>query len=79
MIVDGKMVSVGSTNFDDRSFKMNDEANLNIYDTDFAKQQISVFQQDLKKSRRITLAQWQNRPLSEKAIERAAAWLGPLL
>ncbi|MDB5842043.1 MAG: cls [Herminiimonas sp.] len=79
MIVDGKMVSVGSTNFDDRSFKMNDEANLNIYDADFAEQQISVFQQDLKKSRRITYAQWQNRPLSEKAIEHAAAMLGPLL
>ncbi len=32
MIVDEFMVSVGSTNFDDRSFRLNDEANLNIYD-----------------------------------------------
>jgi cardiolipin synthase len=79
MIVDGLLVSVGSTNFDDRSFRLNDEANLNIYDADFAQQQIEIFRQDLAKSRRITLAQWQNRPLSEKAWERAAAWLGPLL
>ncbi len=34
MIVDEFMVSVGSTNFDDRSFRLNDEANLNIYDRD---------------------------------------------
>jgi phosphatidylserine/phosphatidylglycerophosphate/cardiolipin synthase-like enzyme len=36
MIVDGLMTSVGSTNFDMRSFRLNDEANLNIYDTAFA-------------------------------------------
>jgi cardiolipin synthase len=79
MVVDGVMVSVGSTNFDDRSFRLNDEANLNIYDEDFARQQIDVFEQDLKKSRRITLEQWRNRPLREKALEHAAALLGPLL
>lgn len=79
MIVDGLLVSVGSTNFDDRSFRLNDEANLNIYDAEFAHRQIEVFQQDMKKSRRITLAQWQNRPLSEKMREQAAALLGPLL
>jgi cardiolipin synthase len=79
MIVDGLLVSVGSTNFDDRSFSMNDEANLNIYDADFARRQSDIFEQDLAKSRRITWAQWQQRPLTEKLWEHAAAWLGPLL
>ena len=79
MIVDGLLVSVGSTNFDDRSFQMNDEANLNIYDADFARQQIAVFEQDLKKARRITYEQWLDRPLKEKAWEKVASWLGPLL
>jgi cardiolipin synthase len=79
MIVDGLLVSVGSTNFDDRSFQMNDEANLNIYDADFARQQIAIFEQDLKKTRRITYEQWKNRPLKEKAWEKVASWLGPLL
>jgi cardiolipin synthase A/B len=37
MIVDGLLVSVGSTNFDSRSFALNDEANLNILDRDFAR------------------------------------------
>ncbi|WP_249222768.1 phospholipase D-like domain-containing protein [Noviherbaspirillum sp. L7-7A] len=79
MIVDGLLVSVGSTNFDDRSFQMNDEANLNIYDAGFARQQIAIFEQDLKKARRITYEQWLDRPLKEKAWEKVASWLGPLL
>ena len=37
LIVDGLLVSVGSTNFDNRSFRLNDEANLNIYDREFAR------------------------------------------
>ena len=79
MIVDGLLVSVGSTNFDDRSFQMNDEANLNIYDARFARQQTAIFEQDLKKARRITYEQWLDRPLKEKAWEKVASWLGPLL
>jgi cardiolipin synthase A/B len=79
MIVDGMLVSVGSTNFDDRSFQMNDEANLNIYDADFARAQTAIFEADLKKAHRITYEQWENRPLKEKAWEQVASWLGPLL
>ncbi len=79
MIVDALLVSVGSTNFDDRSFQMNDEAKLNIYDASFARQQIAIFEQDLKKARRITYEQWLDRPLKEKAWEKVASWLGPLL
>ena len=47
MIVDQLMVSVGSTNFDNRSFRLNDEANLNVYDAAFAARQTGVFEQDL--------------------------------
>ncbi len=79
MIVDGMLVSVGSTNFDVRSFRLNDEANLNIYDAKFAAAQIEVFEADLKRSKRVTLEAWQNRPWHEKVMERAAALLGPQL
>ena len=79
MIVDGLMVSVGSTNFDDRSFRMNDEANLNIYNAVFAEAQIAVFNDDLKHARRISYAQWKQRPFSEKVHEYFASFLGPLL
>jgi cardiolipin synthase len=75
MVVDDLWVSVGSTNFDNRSFRLNDEANLNIYDREFAQRQTAVFNEDLKKSRRITLEQWQNRPWQEKLLEHTSALL----
>ena len=71
LIVDDLWVSVGSTNFDSRSFNVNDEANLNVYDAEFAQRQSAVFEQDLKQSRRISLEEWENRPWQEKLIERA--------
>ena len=68
LIVDRLLVSVGSTNFDPRSFRLNDEANLNVYDTAFATKQEAVFEQDLAKSRRVTLGEWQSRPWHEKLM-----------
>jgi cardiolipin synthase len=76
MIVDSLLVSVGSTNFDNRSFQLNDEANLNVYDAGFAERQIGIFQDDLARSRRVSLQEWKNRPRSEKAWEHAASLLG---
>jgi cardiolipin synthase A/B len=79
MIVDGLLVSVGSTNFDVRSFRLNDEANLNVYDPKFAARQVEVFERDLALTHRITFEEWQARPWHEKLLERTAALLGPQL
>jgi cardiolipin synthase len=79
MIVDEYMVSTGSTNFDDRSFRLNDEANLNLYDAAFAAEQVRIFAADLASSRRITLAQWRERPLTDKLLEQLASLLGSQL
>jgi len=79
LVVDGLWTSVGSTNFDTRSFRLNDEANLNIYDREFAQRQRADFERDLARSRRITYDEWANRPWHEKAWERVASWLGPQL
>ncbi|TFW09583.1 cardiolipin synthase [Oxalobacteraceae bacterium OM1] len=79
MVVDGYLSSTGSTNFDNRSFRLNDEANLNIYDRDFAAQLTQVFEADLKRARRITLEAWRNRPWTERAIEEASSLLGKQL
>jgi len=78
-IVDEFMVSTGSTNFDDRSFRLNDEANLNIYDAAFAAEQVKIFDADLAKSRRIDLATWQARPLYDKLLEHLASLFGSQL
>ena len=77
LVVDGLVASVGSTNFDERSFRLNDEASLNVYDAAFAAHQVEVFERDLKSSRRISIAEWRDRPLVEKVWEHAAALLGP--
>ncbi|MBV7453853.1 cardiolipin synthase B [Acidovorax sp. sif1233] len=75
MIVDQLLVSVGSTNFDNRSFRLNDEANLNVYDTAFARRQTAVFEDDIRRSRRVTYEAWRDRPLREKAHEKLTGWL----
>lgn len=75
MVVDEVWTSVGSTNFDNRSFRLNDEANLNVLDPDFAAAQARVFEEDKARSRRITLEEWRRRPWRERAMERAAGLL----
>jgi cardiolipin synthase len=73
LIVDGVWSSVGSTNFDARSFRLNDEANLNVYDEQFAQLQTEAFDADVAKARRISYEEWEARPWHEKLKERAAA------
>ena len=75
MVVDGVFSSVGSTNFDNRSFRLNDEANLNVLNPEFGATQQRVFGQDWAKSRRITLAEWQARPWQERLMEQLATLL----
>jgi cardiolipin synthase len=73
LIVDSQLVSVGSTNFDNRSFRLNDEANLNVYDPQFAAEIERVFEQDLGRSRLVTYVAWARRPWQEKAVEKFSA------
>jgi cardiolipin synthase len=79
MTVDGVWVTVGSTNFDTRSFSTNDEANLNVYDRGFAAEEERIFERDLGRSRRITLEEWEARPLREKLWDYAAGLLSSQL
>jgi cardiolipin synthase len=66
LVVDSLLVSVGSTNFDNRSFSINDEANLNVMDAEFARAQVQVFNEDWRRARQISLDAWNKRPLLEK-------------
>lgn len=72
MIVDDYWVSAGSTNFDNRSFRLNDEANLNVLDEAIAREQVLWFEQDKSRSQRITLADWRRRKPSERFKARLA-------
>ena len=75
LVVDNLLVSVGSTNFDNRSFRLNDEANLNVLNAKFAKEQVAIFDADWEKSNPVTYEKWLQRPWQEKALERLAVLL----
>jgi cardiolipin synthase len=76
MIIDDLWVSIGSANLDNLSFRLNDEANLNVLDDKFAQEQIRVFEDDLKRCKRITYDQWSHRPLHQKFLESFATIFG---
>ena len=79
LIVDRLMVSVRSTSFDNRSFRLDDEANLSIYDAEFAVRASAVFEQDLTRARRTTYEAWNARPWQERLLEHASPLLSTKL
>jgi cardiolipin synthase len=75
LIIDGAWSVVGSTNFDSRSFAINDEVNLAVLDPVLAARLTQDFENDVKNSREITFEQWKRRP----QIERANEWVWSIL
>jgi len=69
MIVDGLWAVVGSTNFDNRSFGINDEVNLAARESGLATRLSEDFRNDLAQGRRITFEEWKKRPMWERAFE----------
>lgn len=69
LIVDRLWSVVGSTNFDHRSFGINDEVNLAVSDRTLASRLEQDFQNDLRESKEVTLQEWRKRPLFERADE----------
>lgn len=69
MVVDGIFATVGSTNFDNRSFRLNDEIDLAVYDEEVAGRLQAMFEADLRKARPYTYDQWVNRPPLKRLIE----------
>jgi cardiolipin synthase len=79
MVVDGAWSTVGSSNFDERSFRLNDEVNVNVFDDGIARQMEAMFFEDLARSREITLRRWFKRPALERMKERLAGVFRPQL
>ena len=79
MVVDGIWTTIGSTNFDNRSFRLNDEVNVNVFDTAVATQMEQMFFEDLARCEEITRRRWIRRPWLDKVKERVAGWFKPQL
>ena len=69
MVVDGLWNVVGSTNFDNRSFGLNDEVNVALRSPGAADALEADFAADLEKGEQITYEKWRKRPLIEKVLE----------
>jgi cardiolipin synthase len=69
MVVDGSWSSVGSVNFDNRSFQLHDEVTLCVQSESFAERLHEVFEHDLESSERIEPGHWRDRSLTQRARE----------
>jgi cardiolipin synthase len=79
MVVDGLWLTVGSSNFDDRSFRLNDEVNVNVYDEEIASQAEAMFHDDLARSEEVRIRKWMRRGWLAKLKERVADAFKPQL
>jgi cardiolipin synthase len=72
MVIDGEWTSVGSANFDDRSFRLNDEANLNIFSEALAAEQVAHIEEDIRHCKRVSPRRWARRAISRRIYENLA-------
>ena len=75
MVCDGVWSTVGTTNFDNRAFALNEENNVCIYDRAVAAEFERIFAEDLPACDRVTLEAWRRRPLWQKVCESAVSLL----
>jgi len=79
MLIDDETATIGSTNFDFRSFDYNFESNLFFFSKEMAEQALKIFKTDLADSERIQPAQWRRRPFRNKIAESILRLLSPVL
>jgi cardiolipin synthase A/B len=70
MVVDGEWSLIGSTNLDDRSLDINDEASVGLIDRQVAASLTQAFRDDLASCKELTLAQWRERGLWHRTVDR---------
>jgi cardiolipin synthase len=75
MVVDGLWVSIGTTNFDNRSFAHNEETSVCIRDAGLAAFMEQTFRSDMRACDRVELETWQRRGLLTKSLEAVASLL----
>jgi cardiolipin synthase len=75
LVVDATWSSVGSVNFDNRSFQLNDEVTLTVWSRAFAGKLLDVFEADLEHSKELHRHAWEQRPFAQKVIEESSRLL----
>jgi cardiolipin synthase len=75
MVCDGVWSTIGTTNFDNRSFALNEETSICIHDRTIAERLESTYRNDLLGCRRVVLEEWRKRPWKEKVLQQIASIL----
>jgi cardiolipin synthase A/B len=73
MVVDGAWATIGTANFDNRSFAFNEESNVSFHDPALVRQLTEIFEEDQRLSDRVTLDTWRARGLITRVQEAAAS------
>lgn len=76
LVVDGIWSIVGSANFDNRSFELNDEVTMAVSDRGFAAALTRDFEADLARAKKLTLEEWKRRGIVERSLEFFWSWFG---
>ena len=79
LVTDSKLSIVGTANMDHRSFELNFEVNVNVYDRQFAEQMRKVFFDDLKDAEKIDAELWYKRPAYQQFPEKIARLFSPVM
>ena len=72
MVIDGCWAAVGSTNFDDRSFEVNDEVTMVVYDERIARELEETFERDLAHAKEVHFEPWKKRAWTHKITDFTA-------
>jgi cardiolipin synthase len=75
MVVDGIWVTIGTTNFDNRSFALDEESNVCVYDSGLAGKMEEIFREDLKSCERVKLEAWCRRGLRKRVFGATCVFL----
>ncbi|MDE6453274.1 MAG: cardiolipin synthase [Muribaculaceae bacterium] len=79
ILVDDEFSTIGSSNFDFRSFEHNFEANLFMYSREVNERMAEIFRADIHNCHRVVPAEWRRRPLWQKAMQSLLRLLSPIL
>ena len=74
MVVDGELLIIGSSNFDNRSFAINDEVTLGVLDRKVAAENVRIFEDDMNHSKRLTREEFEARPMYVKILDHICGW-----
>jgi cardiolipin synthase A/B len=68
------LLIIGSSNFDNRSFAINDEVTVGVLDAKIAKEHVRIIEDDIKHSKPLTREEFESRPVYIKVLDHICGW-----